>query len=91
MRETKTKKEMTKQRILGLMMSCCFAIFTFAQAGNGERPVLKGFKGSVDLGFAAGAGDAGHNRMEVLMVNGYQFNPWLSVGIGTGIQVWQPK
>lgn len=80
---------MTKQRLLGLMMSFCFAMFTFAQSGNGERPILKGYKGSVELGFAAGAGDAGHNRMEVLMVNGYQFNRWLSAGIGTGIQVWQ--
>ena len=80
---------MTKQRLLGLMMSFCFAMFTFAQSDNGERPILKGYKGSVELGFAAGAGDTGHNRMEVLMVNGYQFNRWLSAGIGTGIQVWQ--
>ena len=80
---------MTKQRILGLMMSCCFAMLTFAQSNNGERPVLEGYKGSVKLGFAAGAGDAGHNRMEVLLVNGYQFNRWFSAGIGTGIQAWQ--
>lgn len=80
---------MIKQRILGLIVSCSVAVFTFAQQGIGERPVLKGYKGSAELGFAAGAGDTGHNRMEVLFVNGYQFNRWLSVGIGTGIQAWQ--
>ena len=83
---------MTKKRIIGLIVFCCFSILSFAQSGNSvpaELPVLKGYKGSVELGFAAGAGDAGHNRMEMLLVNGYQFNRWLSAGIGTGIQLWQ--
>ena len=52
---------MTKQRLLGLMMSFCFAMFTFAQSGNGERPILKGYKGSVKLGLDVGADDAGEN------------------------------
>lgn len=80
---------MTGKRIIGLLVSCCFALFSFAESGHGEYPVLKGYKGSAEVGFAAGAGDAGHNRMEVLVVNGYQFNRWLSAGIGTGIQAWQ--
>lgn len=50
---------------------------------------LKGYKGSIELGFAAGAGETAHNRGEFLIVNGYQFNNRLSAGIGTGIQLWQ--
>lgn len=49
----------------------------------------KDIKESFEIGFAAGAGDAGHNRGECLITNGYQFSRYFSAGIGTGIQVWQ--
>lgn len=80
---------MDKRRIIGLVMCCCFALVTLPQPGNSERPILKGYKGSFEAGFAAGAGDIGHNRMELLIMNGYQFNHWLSASVGTGLQVWQ--
>lgn len=54
-----------------------------------ENTTSKKYKGSFEIGFAAGAGEMGHNRGEFLLVNGYRFNHWLSAGIGTGIQVWQ--
>ncbi len=56
---------------------------------NKEFVLQKGYKGSVELGFVAGAGEIAHNRGEFLIVNGYQFSNLLSAGIGTGIQLWQ--
>lgn len=76
------------KKILTLVMSC-MTLFSFAQSNDNEFTVQKGYKGSFEVGFAAGAGDTGHNRGEFLLVNGYQFNDWFSAGIGTGIQVWQ--
>lgn len=76
------------KRIL-FMVVCFISLSTFAQSGEKEFYVKRGYKGSVEVGFAAGAGEEGHNRGELIMINGFQFNRWLSVGIGTGIQVWQ--
>lgn len=73
-----------KKLFLSVLSFICI-LFVSAQ----EFTTSKGYKGSVEIGFAAGAGDAGHNRGEFLLVNGYRFTPWLSAGIGTGIQVWQ--
>ena len=65
------------------------AITAVAQQTTKEYTTQKGYKGSVEVGFAAGSGDYAHNRGEFLIINGYQFNPYLSVGIGTGIQVFE--
>ena len=65
------------------------ALFGPLELSAQEYGVNKGYKGSVELGFAAGAGTVGHNRGEFIHVSGYQFNKWLSVGVGVGIQVWQ--
>ena len=54
------------------------------RAAENEYTQQKGYKGSFEVGFASS-----YNRGEFLLVNGYQFNHWLSCGIGTGIQVWQ--
>ena len=78
-----------KRGFLSLLMACLVSTSAFFLFDGDELPVLKGYKGSFEVGFAAGAGEAGHNRGEFLLVNGYQFNEYLSAGIGTGIQVWQ--
>lgn len=73
-----------------LLISCfCFSLYSFGQDYKSELSATEGYKGSFEIGFAAGAGDAGHNRGEFLITNGYQFNRYFSAGIGTGIQVWQ--
>lgn len=71
------------------MVASFITLSSFAQSNEDELSVEKGYKGSIEVGFAAGAGEVAHNRGEFLLVNGWQFNKWLSVGIGTGIQVWQ--
>lgn len=49
----------------------------------------KGYKGTVEMGFAAGVGEMAHNRFELLTVHGFQLDKNFSLGIGTGLQVWQ--
>lgn len=70
-------------------IGCLTVLSTFAQTGSNHQALQQGYKGSIEIGFAAGAGETAHNRGEFLLVNGYQFNRWLSAGIGTGVQVWQ--
>ena len=77
------------KKIFLLFVSCWIALSSFAQSKEDQYTTQKGYKGSAEVGFAAGAGDMAHNRGEFLLINGYQFNHWLSAGIGTGIQVWQ--
>lgn len=77
------------KKIILLFVSFLISLSSFAQANNNEFTVKKGYKGSVELGFAAGAGEVAHNRGELLIVNGYQLNKRFSVGLGTGIQFWQ--
>lgn len=77
------------KKVILLFISWIIALSAFTQPSKEGLTVQKGYKGSIETGFAAGAGEVGHNRGEFLLVNGYQFNPWFSAGIGTGIQVWQ--
>ena len=77
------------RKILLLIFCFCFSLYSFGQGNQSEFSIVKGYRGSFEVGFAAGAGDAGHNRGEFLVTNGYQFNRYFSAGIGTGIQVWQ--
>ena len=74
------------RKVILFIFCFCFSLYSFGQS---EFSTTEGYKGSFEIGFAAGAGDAGHNRGEFLITNGYQFNRYFSAGIGTGIQVWQ--
>lgn len=47
------------------------------------------YRGVVDLGFAAGAGNSSWNRGDLSFVNGVQFNNWFYSGVGVGLQFWQ--
>lgn len=54
--------------------------------GNG---VKRGYRGFVDLGYAIGRLYNGQkNRMEVTTSHGYQFNPYIYAGLGTGIHYY---
>ena len=53
--------------------------------GNG---VKRGYRGFVDLGYATGTYYNGTNRMEVLTSHGYQFNPYIYAGLGTGLHYY---
>lgn len=47
-----------------------------------------GYKGFVDLGYTLGVGDWGVDRVELSTSHGYQFNPYLYVGAGVGVNYY---
>ena len=57
-------------------------------AGSGNELAPKGYKGFIDLGYTAAVGDYGLGRVELTTSHGYQFNPYLFVGAGTGFQYY---
>jgi len=47
-----------------------------------------GYKGIVELGYQIGAGDYGMDRLKLNIINGYQINPYFSLGFGTGLRYY---
>jgi hypothetical protein len=45
-----------------------------------------GYIGLVELGYGIGVGDYSMDRLKLNIINGYQFNPYLAVGFGTGLR-----
>jgi hypothetical protein len=54
-------------------------------AGKG---LTAGYKGYVDFGYTLGAGLYAPDRCAVSIVNGVQFNPYLYVGLGVGLNYY---
>ncbi len=55
---------------------------------DGQYSINTGYKGFIDIGYGIGVGDLGEDRFEVLTSHGYQFNPYLYIGIGFGISYY---
>jgi len=51
--------------------------------GTGSQ---KGYRGIVELGYQAGGGIYDENRFKLNIINGYQFNPYFSLGFGAGLR-----
>lgn len=47
-----------------------------------------GYKGIVELGYQIGTGDYGLDRLKLNIINGYQINPYFSLGFGTGLRYY---
>lgn len=47
-----------------------------------------GYKGIVELGYQFGVGSLGMDRLKLNIINGYQFNPYFSAGVGTGLRYY---
>jgi hypothetical protein len=45
----------------------------------------EGYKGLIELVYAVGIGEFGMDRLKLNIVNGYQINPYFSLGFGTGL------
>ncbi len=63
--------------------------------GRGSRPLKgsgsglqEGYKGIVELGYEIGTGDFGMDRLKLNIINGYQINPYFSLGFGTGLRYY---
>lgn len=49
---------------------------------------LTGYRGWIDAGYSFGIGDWAAGRAELVTVHGYQFNPYIFAGIGTGVHFY---
>ena len=49
---------------------------------------ITGYRGFIDFGYTIKAGDYGADRVEIMTSHGYQFNPYLFLGVGTGIHYY---
>lgn len=49
---------------------------------------LRGYRGFVDVGYTIGTGDYSAGRIELTTSHGYQFNPYIFLGGGTGLQIF---
>ncbi len=47
-----------------------------------------GYKAIVELGYQIGVGDFGMDRLKLNIINGYQINPYFSLGFGTGLRYY---
>ncbi len=60
----------------------------FASTINNGSGAKKGYKGFAEVGYTIGTGDFGEDRIELNTSHGYQFNPYLYVGGGIGINYY---
>ena len=52
---------------------------------NAQNTSRNGYRGFVDTGYSVGIGDYDFGRFEVNTSHGYQINPYLFIGAGTGL------
>ena len=60
------------------------ATMAFAINSNAQS-MQSGYKGHVDAGYSIGIGDYDFGRFEVNTTHGYQVNPYIFLGAGTGL------
>lgn len=70
-------EKLTKEPIQGKSGS------SFSNSG-----LQSGYKGIVELGYQIGTGDYGMDRLNLNIINGYQINPYFSLGFGTGLRYY---
>lgn len=56
--------------------------------GNGRTYDIQGYRGFVDFGYTVGVGDFATGRVELTTSHGYQINPYIFIGGGTGFQFY---
>ncbi|HLW42474.1 MAG TPA: hypothetical protein VKY82_08935 [Flavobacterium sp.] len=53
-----------------------------------EKGLQAGYRGIIELGLQVGTGDYGMDRLKLNVINGHQFNPYFSLGFGTGLRYY---
>ncbi len=53
-----------------------------------SRALKTGYKGVIELGYQIGVGSYGMDRLKLNIINGYQINPYFSLGFGTGLRYY---
>ena len=56
-----------------------------------SKSTQSGYKGIVEFGYHIGVGDNGIDRYGLNVINGYQINPYISLGFGIGLRNYSPN
>ena len=56
--------------------------------GGNASGSSSGYRGIVETGYQFGVGDYGMSRLKLNVINGYQFNPYFSMGLGVGLRYY---
>ncbi len=56
-----------------------------------KKGLLKGYKGILEIGYQIGVGDLKADNFKINLINGYQFNPYFSMGLGFGLRVYEDQ
>lgn len=62
-----------------------FALLLAVISSNAQNTAKNCYRGFVDAGYSVGIGDYNFGRFEVNTSQGYQINPYLFIGAGTGL------
>ena len=73
------------ERFKKLFLIAVLLLISMPMSGQG---LSKGYRGFVDIGYTIGVGDFDNGRFEITTSHGYQFNSWLFIGGGMGINRW---
>ena len=57
-------------------------------SGHSSYGLGSGYKGIIDVGYSFGIGTYKMNRFDFNFINGYQVNPYFSLGIGVGLRYY---
>lgn len=66
-----------------------FFILLFATTilfAQNDSQLRSGYRGTVELGYQFGTGSLSPDRLKLDFINSYQFNPFFSLGVGTGVR-----
>lgn len=55
---------------------------------NAKNGLLKGYKGIAEIAYQMGVGDIKADNFKFNFINGYQFNPYFSLGLGVGLRIY---
>ena len=64
---------------------CVMLICSAFMVSNAQNTSGKCYRGFVDAGYDVGIGDYDFGRFVINTTHGYQFNPYIFLGAGTGL------
>lgn len=63
-------------------------LVTTSFGNNNNKGLVNGFKGVFEPTYQFGVGEYGLDRFKVNLIGGYQFNPYVSIGVGSGLRYY---
>lgn len=70
------------------LLAFLFLFVILSSYGQNNVGLKKGFKGVFEPAYQVGVGEYGLDRFKANLIYGYQFNPYVSIGVGTGLRYY---